>query len=195
MKIGKKILTVILLSLIIFAGCKKDKKESSFNNYIKYDGKTYPIDQGVIENFGRWDEDEGYNLDLYILSNGITLQESGGEITGVTGNGHVIYFEMFSNSPTQLDNGNYNYDEWSWEAGTFDYGWISLNYDAALDDSEIDQDIEGGTVTVSKTGDIYKITINCTDEDGKSVTGYFEGTLKYYDSSDKKSTRTGKRRF
>ena len=195
MKIERKILTIILLSLIIFAGCKKDSKESTFNNYIKYDGKTYDLDKGLIENWGQWDEDEAYNLDLYLISSGITLIESGDDWDIASGKGHGIYFEMYASSSTQLDNGTYDYDAWGWEAGTFDYGWVSINYDVALDDAEIDQDIEGGTVTINKSGDTYEITINCTDEDGKSVTGYYKGTLKYYDYDKKKSTRADKRRF
>jgi hypothetical protein len=195
MKIERKILTIILLSMIIFAGCKKDKKESSFSNYVKYDSKMYPIDKGVLENYGQWEEDGAYNLDLTLFSEGITLLESGGEISGATGKGHGIYLEMYTSSPSQLDNGTYEYDYWSEEAGTFDYGWVTINYDAAIKDAEIDQDIEGGTVTVTKTGDTYEITINCTDEDGKSVTGYYKGTLKYYDYDKKKSTKADKRRF
>jgi hypothetical protein len=83
----------------------------------------------------------------------------------------------------------------SGDAGTFDYGWVLINWDADIDDCDIDQDIEGGTVTVSKSGDVYEITINCTDEDGKTVTGYYKGTLKYYDYDQKKTTRTEKRRM
>ena len=195
MKIERKILTIILLSLFIFAGCKKDKKESSFNNYINYDGKMYELSKGIIENWGQWDADGAYNLDLTLTSSGITLVEVSGEIDHAEGKGHGIYLEMFTNNASQLANGTYEYDYWSEEAGTFDYGWVSINYDAALDDAEIDQDIEGGTVTINKSGDIYEITFNCTDEDGKSVTGYFKGTLKYYDYDMKKSTKADKRRF
>lgn len=194
MKIERKILTITLLSLIIFAGCKKESKVNTSDNYIKYNNQTYQIDKGVIENWGKGDFDEGYNIDLTLFSDGLTPVEIGGMITSASGNGHVIYFEMFTNSSTQLDNGTYDYD-WSYEAGTFDYGWILINYNGDLDDAEIDQDIEDGTVTINKSGDTYEITINCTDEDGKSVTGYYKGTLKYYDYDYKKSTKTEKRRF
>ena len=45
----KKTLTAVLICLIALAGCKKDEK-SSPKNFIKYDGKTYAIDKGILEN-------------------------------------------------------------------------------------------------------------------------------------------------
>ena len=193
MKIGEKILTIVLLSLFIFTGCKKDKDGDSPNNYFKYEGKTYTINKGILENYG--EEDAGvYNLDLTLISSGINLIESQGEIVGATGTGNIIYFEMFTTSETKLDNGTYEFD-YSAEAGTFDDGELLINYNTENYQAEIDQYINEGTVKVVKNGDIYEITINCTDEDGKSVTGYFKGTLKWYDQSDKKSTKTDKRRF
>ncbi|MBN2215604.1 MAG: hypothetical protein JW723_15335 [Bacteroidales bacterium] len=193
MKIEKNILAFLLLSLIFFAGCKKDDNGSSPNNYIKYDDKTYAIDKGILENYGEW---EGvYNLDLSLVSNGINLIESQGEITGATGTGNIIYFEMYTTNSLQLDNGTYEYDYYGLEAGTFDDGWVAINYDVNEENGDVEQDIEDGTVTVSRNGDIYEITIDCTDEVGKSVTGFFRGTLKWYDSSMKKSTKSGKRKF
>ncbi len=180
MKIDKKVLTIILLSLIFFTGCKKDKKESSFNNYFKYDGEIYRIDQGFLENYGSLNAGESYKLSLTLTSDGLTPIENNGDLIGITGNGHIIHFEMFSGSGTQLTDGTYQYDFSSQNAGSFDDGWISINYDASQNEAEIDQDIEEGTVIITKTGDIYEITVSCTDEDNKSVTGYFKGTLKYY---------------
>ncbi len=194
MKIGEKILPIILLSLFIFTGCKKDKDGDSPNNYIKYDGEMYHIDKGILENYGQWDAG-AYNLDLTLFSNEIKLIESQGEITGVTGTGNYIYFEMFTSSTTHLDNGTYQYNYTSEEAGTFDQGAIAINYNIEYETGEIMQEITDGTVKVSKNSDTYEITIDCTDEDGKSVTGYFKGTLTWYDASWKKSTKSHKRRF
>ena len=193
MKIEKKILTIVLLCLIILAGCKKDKDEDSSDNYIKYDGKMYPIHKGILENFGEWSIGV-YNIDLSLVSNEINLIESQGEITGATGTGNIIYFEMYTSNSTHLDNETYEY-EWSEEAGTFDDGWVGINYNVDDEEGEIELEIEDGTVTVTKNGYIYEITINCTDDLGKSVTGYFKGTLKWYDASLKKSSRTEKRKF
>ncbi len=196
MKIERKILTIILLGLIIFAGCKKDKKESTLNNYLKYEGTMYPISKGYLENWGKWSDEGDNNLDLTLVSDGINVVEVGGEIDEWTGTGNGIRFWMYSTSSTRLDDGNYVYDELITEqAGTFEWGEFVVNYSMENEEGDVDQYIEGGTVTVEKSGDIYEITINCTDEDGIAVTGYFKGTLKYYDYDKKKSTRSDKRRF
>ena len=196
MKIERKILTIILLSLIIFAGCKKDKKESSFNNYINYDGKMYSIDKGFLENWGKWSMEGDNNVDLTLVSNSIGVVEVGGEIDEFTGTGNGIGIYMYSTISTGLDEGNYVYDEDATEvAGTFEYANVVINYNIEDEEGDVDQDIEGGTVTVTRTGDTYEILLDLTDEDGIKVTGYFKGTLKYYNYDLKKSTRTDKRRF
>jgi hypothetical protein len=188
----KKIPTVLLLILILCAGCKKDTREASNDNYIKYDGEKYPIDKGVLENFGLYDD--SYNLDLSLYSNSVIPIEDEGELIGANGTGNAIYFEMFSSSSTQLTNGSY-YFSYSEEAGTYDYGIVHVNYNFNTHVGEIAQYIESGTVTVAKIGDIYEITINCTDEDGKSVTGYYKGTLTWYNSGLIKSTKSNKRKL
>lgn len=196
MKIERKILTIILLSLIIFTGCKKDKKESTVNNYIRYDGTTYAIDKGYLENWGKWSLEGDNNLDLTLVSNGISVVEVGGEIDEYIGEGNAIIFYMYSTSTTRLDDGNYVYDEDATEeAGTFEWANVVINYNIEDEEGDVDQYIVDGTVTVTKTGDVYEISFNLTDEDGKTVTGYFKGTLKYYDYDKKKSTKTDKRRF
>lgn len=196
MKIERKILTIILLSLIIFAGCKKDKKESSFNNYINYDGTTYAIDKGYLENWGKWSPEGDNNLDLTLVSNGISAVEVSGLLDEFIGAGNGIIFYMYTTSTTRLDDGNYVYDEDATEeAGTFEWANVVINYNIEDEEGDVDQYIVDGTVTVTKTGDVYEISFNLTDEDGKTVTGYFKGTLKYYDQDKKKSTKTDKRRF
>ena len=193
-----KILTFFLVILIIFSGCKKDKDngDETYDYYIKYDGKMYPLDKGAIENYGHYYVDDSYNLDLWFLSEGLNMIEINGEWDHESGTGHIVYFIMNTNSPSQIDNGNYVYDEdLTYDAGTFKYGDFTLNYDADHNTWETYKSFTDGTLTVSKSGDVYEITFNCTDEDGKNVTGYYKGTLKYYDYDQNKSTKTKKRKF
>ncbi len=191
----KKILTIVLIGLFFFAGCKKDKKEDDFDYYIKYDGKMFRLDKGAMENYGKYYVDDSYSIDLWFLSEGLKMIEINGEWDHESGKGHIVYFEMNTNSPSQIDNGTYTYDlDETYDAGTFLYGDFTLNYDADHNTWETYKAFVDGTVTVSRTGDVYEITFNCTDEDGKTVTGYYKGTLIYYDYDTKKSTRTEKRK-
>jgi hypothetical protein len=192
----RKILTIVLLSLIIFTGCKKDKDENSYDNYIKYDDKAYPLDKGILENWGKWSPESDNNLDLTLVSDSVNVIEWNNEVDSYSGTGHRIKFWMYSASSELLDNGNYTYDDLSSEkTGTFDYGQLLINYNFDNEEGEIEQYVADGTVTVTKSGDTYEITINCTDEEGKSVTGYYKGILKYFDYNKKKSTKTEKRKF
>jgi uncharacterized protein (TIGR02145 family) len=43
--------------------------------------------------------------------------------------------------------------------------------------------VTSGTVTVSKSGSIYEITINCKTSDNKAIDSYFKGSLTLYDYS------------
>jgi len=191
----KKILTIVLLSLIIFAGCKKDKKEETYSYYIKYDGKMYRLDKGVIENYGHYYVGKSYSMDLWFLSEGLNLVEINGVWDHESGTGHEVYFEMNTNSATLIDNGTYTYDvNTTYDVGTFSSADFTLDYDADHNTWGVYKSIVSGTLTVSRLGDVYDITFNCTDEDGKSVTGYYKGTLKYYDYDTKKSTGREKRK-
>ena len=191
----KKFLTLVIVCSIVLISCKKDDKSSS-KNFLKYEGKEFALDKGILENWGKWSVDGDNNIDLSLLSEGVTLVEINNEIDHATGTGHGAQFWMYSTSTTELNSLTYTYDASASEAaGTFEYGYFVINYNFETWVGEVDQDIEGGTVEVAKNGTTYKITINCIDEDGKTLTGSFEGALRYYNYDKKKTTREDKRRF
>ena len=172
---------LIIVFLVAFSGCKKDKEETVKSNHLKYDGKTYELAKGILINYGQWQEIEpNYNFDLLLTSSGINFEQESGQ-------GHIIYFEFFTSSASQLAAGTYNYHASSYNAFTFDYGEFALN--AIIDpwSAEIEGEIEGGSVKVEISGSTYTITINGTDSGGKKITGYYKGSLTLYDFSDLKS--------
>lgn len=182
MKTKVKIPVILILAfLVAIISCKKDKDETETKNHLKYDGKTYALAKGVLINYGQWLEIEpNYNFDLLLTSSGIDFEQE-------TGQGHIIYFEFFTSSSSQLAAGTYNYHSSSYNAFTFDYGEFAL--DANLDpwSAEIEGEIEGGFVKVEISGSTYTITIDGTDSGGKKITGYYKGSLTLYDFSDLKS--------
>lgn len=44
--------------------------------------------------------------------------------------------------------------------------------------------IKSGALTISKSGDNYEISFNCTDYDGNTVEGQYSGKLASFDYSD-----------
>lgn len=179
----KKTLFVLAMVLVI-AGCKKDKDNP---NYIKYDGKEYALSQGMIENWGLGWEDEGYNLDISLLSSGFSISDA----ASVSGTGHGIYLWMYSSNSAYLESGTYHFDAEATEvAGTFEDGNAFVNLNVLAMTADINNDIASGTVTVTRNGSAYTIDINCIDEDNKAVAGHFEGTLRYFNHDSNKSTKT-----
>lgn len=201
-----KIVLSLLIMSVFFGSCKKDKDEdnnnTTANNYFEVNGVKYILSKGTLENYGKdmdpgdgWDY-QGYNIDLVLFSSGLVVTNQGDTMFNVSGKGQAIYFELFTTDSTFLANGDYSYStSQPFPTGTFDYGDYSINLDA--DNGTADWiEIKSGTVKISRTGNTYQITINCTDSDGKTITGKFEGTLMYFDyTADTKSKTIKKNRF
>lgn len=198
---GKFLILALLTISVSITSCGKDDDENDDENgipeenHLKHDARMYEISDGILEYYGQWwDDTGGFNFDITLFSSGITFDE---ELEDFTGKGNMIMFEMFSESKTELKPGTYTFDaDQSYDAGTFDRGLFFLNYDIETETAEVTGEIAGGTVKVEKSGSTYKITIDCTDNKGEKLTGFYEGTLDYYDWSDfwaKSSEKSGKR--
>jgi hypothetical protein len=172
-----KKLYFLLVVLAVMSACKKDENTTPKNN-ITYDGKTYELAKGYLENYGYVD-DGLYNFDMTLVSDGLTLTENG-DASGV---GNIIYFEMLSPSPTELSAGTYTFSVNFNTAYTFATGFVGLDFDIANFTGTF-LNLVGGTVTVAKDGGNYKITFNGVQASAKAVTGSYEGTLIYYDYSN-----------
>ncbi|MFW5793493.1 MAG: hypothetical protein ACOCWC_04345 [Bacteroidota bacterium] len=187
-----RLLSGVLIVSILFVGCDKDDDNTNKKNYLKIGDKEYDLSAGILLNYGLDDDNSwyyGYNNDLLLYSPGLSLIEEDDD-WDLTGKGHLVYFEMFSNSGNSLNNGDYTFSSTEpHPIGTFDVGEYIINYDPENDDYEEEVDIQDGKVSVSKSENEYSITINCTDENGIKITGFYKGTLHYFDCTvDNKST-------
>jgi uncharacterized protein YdgA (DUF945 family) len=182
----KPFIAIFLLSIFI-AGCKKDE-EATVKNYFNYNGTEFILSQGFLENYGKSSAEEGNNIDLNLLSSTFTIHEKNGEVDSVSGTGDALYFEIFTSLPDKLDVRDYTYDGTeSYAAGTFDIGMIGMGLNWENETGTI-FDITGGKVSVTSNGAEYEITINCTASNGKTITGYYKGPLKYYNYNKKKKS-------
>lgn len=189
----KKVFTPIIVLLffsLFIGGCKKDNKDEASKSYFTFNNTEYNLAKGFLENYGK-SGDEGYNLDLTLLSDAFVIHESSGEIDSITGTGSGINFEIFTSQSTKLDVKEYVYDATESGAdGTFDFGMMVINYNAATEMGEL-LEITGGKVTVVSNGSDYEININCTTSNGKTITGHFKGPLKYYNYDKKNKSESG----
>ncbi len=184
-----KLLTGVLLAATLLLGCKKDDDNNSkTKNYFKVGDTEYDLSAGILENYGTDDNNSwhyGFNTDLTLYSEGLTLQAEDDDWE-LVGEGHGIYFELFSTTGNALDTEDYVFTLTEpCPIGTFDDGGCTINYDSEQEENsdEEDFDFAGGTVSVSKSGNEYTITIDCTSENGKRITGFYKGTLRYFDWS------------
>ncbi len=184
----KKLFTTslgVLAICLFFIGCKKDDNKSSASNSFKFDNTEYKLSNGFLENYGK-SGTEGYNLDLTLISSEFTIHESNGEVDSLTGTGDVIYFELYGSEPGKLSIKDYTYNESSYADGTFDYGFVGMNFNPNTMTGTI-HEITAGKVSVKNNGSEYEISFDCTLDTGKNITGYYKGSLKYYNYAKKKS--------
>ncbi len=173
----------IVLGLLILAtvvsGCKKDEEDKKPSSYFEYDGKTYELKHGFLENWGPTGL-SSYNLDLILLSDSFVLHETGDVLDSITGVGEGLYFEMFASKNDELPAGDYNYNASSYQSGTYDYADFIINYNLETEQGTFFE-IAGGKVAVTRNGANYELTFDCTTSNGKSLKGQFKGSLRYFD--------------
>ena len=179
--LSKFIVAAFMLS-VFFMGCKKD--DDTPKNHMTYNDTEYDLSQGVLENYGQVSRSSVYNFDLVLLSSGFVIHDSNGEFDSLSGSGHGIVFELFTSSFDDLAVGDYVYDAQSESAGTFDYANGVLDYDMETE-TGTEFEINGGKLTVVQNGNEYEVNFDCTTTvNGKKITGFYKGSLKYYDYHD-----------
>jgi hypothetical protein len=184
MKEIMKGLRLLLAFTIVLSGCKKDSNDETRSNAINYEGLEYSLSKGFLEYYGKVSDKESYNMDLTLISSGLIVYELNGEIDSVSGIGNVLYFEVFTSDSGFLDSRTYTFDPLkTYEPGTFDNGVVGLNLNVLTFEGEYFP-IVSGSFKINKKGDEYEFSVNCKNGTGKTITGYFKGTLKYYNYGD-----------
>lgn len=139
---------------LIFVSCGGDYPSEG---YFTIGDNSYTINEARIEEVGY---DDGYYQMRLTLDN--TIHNDFHSIN------FLLYTEVNNYLPSALYtpylyDGNYN-DKFKRGA------WV------------IGNDIEGvilsGSVKVTKSNDIYTIRVDCSDVEGKTITGYYNGEIK-----------------
>ncbi len=190
MKTNIKLLTSIFLAVAILGlvGCNKDDKDKPTppppvaKSYFKIDGKSYDLSQGfLIHNDNKNTKNGMYVNMLALWSEGISVTIDSTN-TFLTGAGNGLAFEMCSETYNGFDNQEYNYDSTGdLTIGHFGWAEYAINYNIETEEADAEVRITNGKVQVAKNGDVYIIHINCTDKNGKEVTGFYQGKLSVLD--------------
>ena len=158
------VLLLPIFVLVLFTGCPPIDVGGSGS--FTYDGTTYSLTNGALENYRRGD------FDVVLASSGLNAAQWEGA-------GNVIWFDLISPSIIGAP-GTYDWEGTDgfliWESGlSFDYNatadigdWIYGDWEKAASEDY---------VTISVNGSSYTIQFSITLQDGKVVTGSFTGPL------------------
>jgi|SaaInlStandDraft_1057018.scaffolds.fasta_scaffold87986_2 hypothetical protein len=150
------------------------------NNVLIVDGVEYPLESGTLLNYGG--QQGLYNIVLDIYSPGVVVQDC--IENSAIGQGHDIYFEIWTSQSDYLDSMTYNIvEDESESVGNITFSDYILDYNSDIDEQNW-LEISLGTVDVLKSGDNYTISWNLTGELGEVITGNYSGTLMYCDISN-----------
>ena len=154
----------IIVLLLFTAGCPPI--DTTGSGSFMYDGTTYSLTNGALEDYGRGD------FDLVLASSDLNAARW-------TGTGYYVWFDLVA--PTTIGApGRYDWaatdDFILWEGGiTFDYNadtdrgtWIDADWSEAVSEDY---------VSISRDGRTYTVEFSVTLIDGMIVTGSYTGPL------------------
>jgi hypothetical protein len=170
-------LAVLLFAILVIAGCKKDSNDTTPSNSLQVDGNKYDLSHGFVINYGPGNS--VYNMEIALLSPGITIHDIDGYPDSISGTGHVILFSVMTSGTDKITPGDYTYD-FSYNAGTFDYGMYKLNWNTTGNPNPDFVEITSGTIKIMNSGTTYELSFTGKDSNNKAISGYFKGSLKYY---------------
>lgn len=182
----KKIKYFALLAFvaIAFVSCNKDddNNNDSSKNSFSYDGKTYKIKAGLIENDGSYGADSSTDFYISLVTTGIK-KDSDGDFEPTVNKFSIVSFDLYSSNSNDVKKGTYTFTEEGEEPFDF-YG--ECIFDVKYDNEDSGQyfEVTSGKVTILKNGNPYELKFDLTLENGKKVSGYYKGMLEYQDDSD-----------
>ena len=202
MKKPSNFLTVItfffIFGLFLISSCDKNGNQEP-SNFISYDGKTYPIKDGIVYSS---DIDQGYlNPDepskithdniLFFLTDGVlSNDENTDEDSTVTDASYLLLFDIYvplnSNNEVEMD-GTYNYINFldlydENHEGEYVFTLMDLSIDT--NGNKLIEDFDdfffamGGTIQLTNNGNNFTININAPTFEGGTIEGKFDGTLQ-----------------
>ena len=158
-------LFLLLMSFVALNSCEDDSKPK---NNFKYDGKTYTLSDGYLEDYGA--NNGSYDWDVFIISSKLTYNGD-----WFTGTGDIVYFDLNTASENGLVTGTYTYSS-ERDVFTFVDGAIGLNYNMDTESGAI-VEVIGGTVEITVSGNEVLFEFNLIAETGKTIKGRFKGVL------------------
>ncbi|HIB38085.1 hypothetical protein [Mesonia sp.] len=176
------LLILSIFTVFAFTSCSNDDdsnsndSNASTDSVLEIDGENFQLKAGVIEEYGESFSGDGYNFDISLFNSEISLVNGDylPEDDNITG----IYFELWSESSSNLSSGTYTQD-YSENPFTYTYGDVVIEYNMDTEQASY-LEIVSGDVIISRNGSNYEINFDGTASNGSEISLYYKGTLMTY---------------
>jgi uncharacterized protein (TIGR02145 family) len=190
--------------------CVKDTVSQEKESFIKINEETFELSDGLIAYYGNGSSMDGkiHDRELYLLSPDHNMNW---ETLETSDSGAIVLFDLL-NTMEDMDTGSYalstealmnteqdcskdinddgviNQDDC---INTLPDGAKYVSSENALYHHRINLyelfdsglEFQSGSVNISRDGDTYTIEFECTGKNGDVITGFYSGTLHYFDYS------------
>ncbi len=182
MHTGLKFIYLAAFCSVLLVSCKKFDNEGEGKpnkNKITFLGKEYKLTGAVAINFGKDDDTtsgfnyQGYNLDLFLFTEGITNVNA---FSQATGSGQLLNMDLYASADT-LTEGAFTVNQ-SLKVGTTDETYLipvlngKYDYNAA---PEFNQ----GDFTVKQSGTTYTIEGILENSSGEKLEFFYQGEVTF----------------
>lgn len=204
MKNLKAIALILGVGVIsILSSCSSDDSGDVVNNVITFDGNTYTMVAGVVEDYGAFnpeddaETDSHYNYDFTIADAAFVMEvdefnDVEYEAPGAT---FGVYVELFSSGASDFQTGTFTFigheeSDAGAGAGTSFFSAAEAYIPTGGTDSDgdpefIEHEATGGSVTVSGSGPTdFTITYNLQFSGGRTLTGTYNAGFVFSDETD-----------
>jgi hypothetical protein len=175
----KKAYLLLGLSLMLaVSACKKDEDDNDdtkpFPQELVVDGTRYEWGESFMEYYPDYGVNSE-NLDLFMFTDGITVHYDSDNLPdSISGNGYVLYFELFSADSTYLSAGTYTADS------TLAQGTYYSSFLAPVTNGELsgDEELNSATVEVVREDNVYTITGSGKDGMNRDFSFSYQGAIR-----------------
>lgn len=165
------LLALAMIGLLALS-CNDDDDDNTPSNQFTYDGTTYELSQGLLEEYG--DNGNGsFDFDVTLLTSGINFNNTTGEATG---EGSGVYLDLNSPSEEGLVNGTYTFGD-ERDAFIMVDAEIVTDYDFEAGTGQIISVVDG-TVELTEDEGVYSISFELTASNNETITGTYNGELR-----------------
>ena len=181
------LLAAVVISLTHYSCSKDDDNEQSKKNQFTVGSNNYELSKGILEyqGYNDYKKEYGYSIELLssevLFESRVNFNDDNWPSFEFTGSGHWISIEFESTIKDNIT-GTYT-DDYALYVTDFNFSNV-IEHEVNWELSEGIWSDDKIQLEIKEIGsNEYEISFSFIDDNGKSVNGYYKGTLEYFDHS------------